>query len=246
MPARPSRDLLGRVALDLDAEDAGRAPHDRRELVGLVVVEPERHSEPVAERRRQQTGARGRSDERERRDVERQRPRGHALADDDVQPEVLECRIEHLLDRRAEPVDLVDEEHVALLERGQDRRQITLPLERRTGDRADPNSELFAQDEGEARLAQPRRTHEQHVVERLTAGARRLERDRQLFLDPRLADEVVEPPRSQGALDLVVLGTHSGCEELLRHAALSACRTRSSGASSGSVPARARSASATE
>ena len=37
-----------------------------------------------------------------------------ALADDDVEPEVLERRVEDLLDRAVEPVDLVDEEDVAL------------------------------------------------------------------------------------------------------------------------------------
>ena len=63
---------------------------------------------------RQQPGARGRADQRERRQVERQRPRSGALADDDVEPEVLERRVEDLLDRAREPVDLVDEEDVAL------------------------------------------------------------------------------------------------------------------------------------
>ena len=79
----------------------------------------------------------------------------------------------------------------------------------------------------------------------VTAGARSLEADRQLFLDARLPDELVEPTGPKGALDLVVLPTKRRCEELLGHAALSACRTRSSGARSGSVPASARSASAT-
>ena len=42
--------------------------------------------------------------------------RGRALADDDVEEEVLHRRIEHLLDLVVEAVDLVDEEDVALLE----------------------------------------------------------------------------------------------------------------------------------
>ena len=40
-----------------------------------------------------------------------------ALAHDDVEPEVLERRIEDLLGGAAHPVDLVDEEHVARLDR---------------------------------------------------------------------------------------------------------------------------------
>ncbi|HWH05524.1 MAG TPA: AAA family ATPase, partial [Gaiellaceae bacterium] len=36
---------------DRDAEDAGRAVHDRAQLLGVVVAEPERHPEAVAQRR---------------------------------------------------------------------------------------------------------------------------------------------------------------------------------------------------
>ena len=111
--ARPRRDLVGRAVLDLDSEDPRRARDDRGELGGLVVAEPERHPEAVAERRRQEARARRRADEGERRQVERERPRPGPLADDDVEPEVLERRVEDLLDRPVDAVDLVDEEDVA-------------------------------------------------------------------------------------------------------------------------------------
>ena len=116
---------------DLDAEDPGRAPHDHAQLVGLVVLEPERHPEAVAQRSREQAGARRRADERERRHLQRERPRRGALSDDDVEPEVLQRRVEHLFDGAREPVDLVDEQDVARLERGQDRGHVALPLQRR-------------------------------------------------------------------------------------------------------------------
>ena len=87
---------------------------------------------------------------------------------DDVEPEVLERRVEDLLGGAAEAVDLVDEEDVARLERGEDRGDV-LPLERRPGDRADADAELLADDVREARLAEPRRAGEQDVVERLAA-----------------------------------------------------------------------------
>ena len=130
-PARAAGDLLRRLVGDLDAEDPGRAADDPRELLGAVVVEPVRHAEAVAERRRQEARARRRADERERRQVERQRPRRRPLADDDVEPEVLERRVEDLLDGAVQPVDLVHEEDVALLERGEDRGHVALALERR-------------------------------------------------------------------------------------------------------------------
>ena len=213
--ARAPGDLVGGLVLDLDAEDARRAAHDRRELGRLVVVEAERHPEAVAERRREQAGARRRADEREGGQVERERACGRPLADDDVEPEVLERRVEDLLDRPVEPVDLVDEEDVALLEPGEDRGHVALALERRPGDGADPRAELLADDEGEARLAEARRADEQDVVERLAAGLGRLQRDRELLLDPLLPDEVVEAPRPQRAVELVLVRLRNRREKLV-------------------------------
>ena len=46
------------------------------------------------------------------------------FADHDVDLEVLERRIEDLLDDRRQPVDLVDEQHVARLEVGEDRGEV--------------------------------------------------------------------------------------------------------------------------
>src|SRR5436305_2026830 len=89
-PARPPRDQLRRRLVELDGEDPRRSPHDRRQLLGRVQVEPEGQPEPVAERRRQEAGTGGRPDERERGQVERQRAGGGALAHHDVEPEVLE------------------------------------------------------------------------------------------------------------------------------------------------------------
>ena len=192
----------------------------------------------------EEPGARGRADERERREVERQRPRTRALADDDVETEVLERRIEDLLDGAVHAVDLVDEEDVLRVEPGQDRRHVALPLERRAGDRADPDAELLANDRRERRLAEPGRPDEENVVERLVARLRRLQRDVELLLDPLLPDEVVESPWTQRLLDLFVAFTQHRREELAHQAALlSASRTRSSAGRSGSTAASACSAS---
>ena len=196
-PAGATRDLVGRLVRDLDAEDACGAPDDLGQLGRFVVPEPEGHAEAVAQRRRQQPGPGRRSDERERRQVERQGARRRPLAEDDVETEVLERRVERLLDGRVEAMDLVDEEHVALLESGQDRRDVALALERRAGDRPDAGAELLPDDVGEARLAEAGRPDEQDVVERLTARGGRLEGDRQLLLRSLLADELTEPPWPQ-------------------------------------------------
>src|SRR5581483_6195525 len=235
-----------RVVRDRDAQDPRRAPDDLRELTRLVVAEPERHPEPVAERRRQQARARGRPDEGERGQVEREGARRRPLADDDVEAEVLERGIEDLLDGRVQAVDLVDEEHVARLERGEDRRQVALALDGGARNRADADAELLADDVREARLAEPGRPDEEHVVERLAARACRRERDLELLLDPLLPHELREPPRAQGHVEGLLAGVleHAGEQLASRHAAaLNASRTRSSAGSSASISASARSAS---
>ena len=176
-----------------------------------------------------------------------QRPGSGPLADHDVEPEVLERRVEDLLDRAVNAMDLVDEQHVALLERGQDRGHVALALERRAGHRAQPHPELLADDLGERRLAEAGRADEQHVVESLAARLRGLEHDRELFLRPLLPHEVGEPAGTERGLELLVLLPERGREELGAHAAIrSANRTCSSTVSSGSTSARARSASTSE
>ena len=52
------------------------------------------------------------------------RARRRPLADDEVELVVLHGGIEDLLDRRVEPVDLVDEQDVAVLEVGQQRGEV--------------------------------------------------------------------------------------------------------------------------
>ena len=226
-------------------------PAERRTIVAssslLVVAEPEGHAEAVAKRRREEACPRRRADERERRKVERQRPRARALADDDVEPEVLERRVEDLLDRAVHAMDLVDEEDVLRVEAREDRRHVALPLERGPGDRADADVELLADDRRERRLPEAGWPDEQDVVERLAARLRRLQRDVELLLRALLADEVVESPRPQRLLDLLVALAEHRRQELARHAALlSASRTRSSAGRSGSTAASACSASTSE
>ena len=246
VPARATRDLFGRLVGDLDAENPRRAPHDRRELVLLVVAEPEGHAEAIAQRRREEPGARRRSDERERRKVEGQRPRARALAHHDVEPEVLERGIENLLDCTVDAMDLVDEEHVLLVEAREDRRHVPLPLQRRPGDRADTDVELLADDRRERRLPETGRPDEQDVVERFTSRLGGLKRDVELLLRPFLADEIVESARPQRLLDLLVALAKHRRQELAHAALRRASRTRSSVGRSGSTRASACSASINE
>ena len=124
-------------------QDAGRAPHDARQLLDLVVLQALPDAEAVAQRRREQAGARGGADERERLHVHADAARRRALADHDVDLVVLHRRVEDLLDGGVEAVDLVDEEDVALLQVGEQAGEVALALERRPGGGVHAHAQLL-------------------------------------------------------------------------------------------------------
>ena len=103
-------------------------------------------AEAVAQRRGQQTGARGRADQRERLQRQLDGTRGGTFADHDVELEVFHRRIQHFFDHGREAMDLVDEQHVARLQVGQQRREIAGPLEHRTGGLAQVHAEFVGHD----------------------------------------------------------------------------------------------------
>ena len=141
-PARAPGDLRRGGIVDRHGEDSRRAAHDLFEVGGAVELEPVHDAEPRAQRRGQQPGARRRADQRELLERHLHRARARTLADDDVELVVLERGIEDLLDRRRHPVDLVDEQHLALAEVGEDRGQIARLLEHRARRRADLHAQL--------------------------------------------------------------------------------------------------------
>ena len=170
-----------------------------------VEVEPVDDAEARAQRRRQQPGARRRADQRELLQRHLHRARARPLADDDVELVVLHRRIEDLLDRRRQPVDLVDEQHLVRLQVGQHAGQVAGLLDHRAGGGADRHAHLVADDVGERRLAEPGRAVEQHVIERLAAAARGRDRHLQVVADAVLADVLVERARAQPGLVLRVV-----------------------------------------
>lgn len=89
---------------------------DALQLGGFVELHVRGEAETVAQRRRQQARARGGADQRERGQLQRDGGGAGALADDDVDAEVLHRHVEHLLGGPRHAVDLVEEEDLALLE----------------------------------------------------------------------------------------------------------------------------------
>ena len=162
----------------VDVEDAGRPHDDRLQLGRVVVVEAGDEPEAVAQRPGDHARAGRRPDERERRQRQADARCRRALADDDVELEVLHRRVQDLLDRPRQAVDLVDEQDVALLQLGEDRRQVAGPFQRRARRDVQGHAHLGGGDAGQRRLAEPGRAGEQQVVDGLAAPPGGLDDDR--------------------------------------------------------------------
>ena len=158
-----------------------------------------------------------RADHREPREREADRAGRGSLADDDVELEVLHRGIEDLLDGTPQAVDLVDEEHVTLVELREDRREVAGALQRRTRRDVHANPELVCDDARQCRLAEPRRSGEQQMVSGLTAASSGLEDDAEVILQLALADELVERTRSQADFERELRRIWRRLEQLLTH-----------------------------
>ena len=202
--ARARRDLPRAGGVDLDAEQGRRAHDDALQLLRGVQLQPQLHAEAVTQRARELPGARRRADERESGQIQPDGVGRGALADDDVDGKVLHGRIQDLLHRTVEAVDLVDEQDVARGEVRQQGGQIPGLFDGRAGGHADARAHLVGDDARERRLAEARRTVEQHVVERLIAPARGLDVDGQIALGLLLAGIVGQQLRAQADLALVL------------------------------------------
>src|SRR5262245_22278396 len=202
--ARAPRHLAGPVLAHFNAEHPAAAAHDREQLVIAVDFEPDLNAEAVAQRRGEETGAGGGADQGETGKLDADRPGGRAFADDQVELEVLHCRVEDLLDRGIEPMDLVDEEDVAFLEIGEERREIAGAGDHRAGGGAEIHPKLARHDLRERRLAEPRRAGEENVVEGLAAGAGGGDEDLEIGTRLGLADKVGEALRTQLPVGLVL------------------------------------------
>ena len=105
-----------------------------------------------------------------------------------------------------DPVDLVDEQHVALDQIGQDRGQVAGPLQRRAGGQPQRGAQFRGDDHRQRRLAQARRPGEQHVIRRGAAQLGPGQHQLQLLADLLLADELAHRPGAQRRLDVGVAG----------------------------------------
>jgi hypothetical protein len=149
--------------------------------------------------------------------VDADRAGGRPLADHQIEHAVLHRRIEDLLDRGREPVDLVDEEDVAILEIGEQGGEIAGLGDHRPRGGAKADAELARDDLGERRLAEPRRPEEEHMIERIAPRPGGRDEHPQILPRRLLPDELVERLGAQRRIQ--VLGPALGRGEAvdIRH-----------------------------
>ena len=98
--ARAAGDFARAFVAHADAEHPRAAPHDQFQLLGGVKIQPHGNAETVAQGRRQQAGPGCRADKREFGEVDLDRARRRAFADDQIELKVLHRGIEDFLHRR--------------------------------------------------------------------------------------------------------------------------------------------------
>ncbi len=165
----------------------------------------------------QQPRPRRRADERERRQRQAHRARRRALADDEVEGEVLHRRVEDLRHRGREAVDLVHEQHAVRLQVGEDRGEVAGALEHRAGGDRSAHAHLRRDDVGEGGLAEAGRPEQQHVVERLGARAGGGDEHAEVGGDLLLADVLGEGARAQALLEPGLGGIAGRGQDVLVH-----------------------------
>ena len=107
-------------------------------------------------------------------------------------------------------MDLVDEEDIAILEIGEERRKVAGLRDHRPRGRAEPDAELSRDDLRERRLAEAGRPHEQHVVERGLALLGGLDEHLEVGARGRLADELGKAGGAQRDVERIVAAGFGG------------------------------------
>lgn len=110
-------------------------------------------------------------------------------------------------------MDFIDEQHIARFQMGEQRRQIARPFQHGTRGLAQPGAHLVGDDVRQRRLAEPRRTEQQDVIQRLAASASRSDEDLHLAVHGGLTDVIGQLTRAQGAVDRLLAALRRGCHQ---------------------------------
>src|SRR6185369_6282332 len=113
--ARAPGDFMGAAVVNFYFQDAGRTLADGFQIFMRVKIQMEIDSKAPPQWGANQPGAGGRPHQREFRQVELDRTRARALANNKIKREILHRRVKLLFDYRHQAMDLVDKENVAFL-----------------------------------------------------------------------------------------------------------------------------------
>ena len=119
---------------------------------------------------------------------------------------------------RRQAVDLVDEQHVAVVEVGEDRGEVAGPLERRAAVTRRPTPISAATMPASVVLPRPGGPANSRWSTAWPPAPRRLEQDLEVLLQLRLADELVEAARPERDLLGRLVGLGRGAEQLVSRA----------------------------
>ena len=189
--------LLRRLARDFGGQYGGRPLHDARQHVQVVILQVAVDAETGPQGRGQQSAPRGSPYQRERVQLDLHGAGGGPLVDHDVDFEIFHGGVQVFLHHRTQAVDFVDEEHVVLLQVGQQARQVARLVQHGARGDLDSHSQLVRDDCGKRRLAQSRGAVQQHVVQRLSSHLRRLDEHLQIVHHLLLSVEILERQRPQ-------------------------------------------------
>src|SRR5207247_385645 len=210
-------DHLRAGVIDGNLQELGGTPHDREQVLDAIEVERVNGAKAVTQGGREHPLARRGADHGKSRELQPERLGAGTFATHEIELEVLHRRIQRLLDRARQAVDLVDKEDVAILEVGEDGCQRPLVLDRRTGGGADVDLHLIGHDVGQRGLPQARRPGDQDVLDGLVSPSRGADQDLEVGLDVFLPDELGKPARAQAPLEFLVFVPLLSRDNALRH-----------------------------
>ena len=157
----------------------------------------ELNSETSAQGSRNQTGARCRSYQSKLRQLQLYRARGSALSNQQIQVVILHGRIKLFFERRNQTMDFINEEHVAFLKVGQQRRNVSRLFDRWSSSAAQFCAHLVSDDVRQRSFPQSRGPSQQDVIQRFLPAQRSLHINTQIVFGFALADVFSQPGRTQ-------------------------------------------------
>ena len=203
--ARAPRHLVSTLGVRGRTHLGGGGRDDARELIHGVEREPLNNAETGVERGREEPGPGRCANEREVGERQLHRARGWPFADQDVDGAVFHGGIEDFLHHGREPVNLVHEQHIAVLQMGEDGSEVAGTLQHGPRGGAQVHLHLVGNDVGKRGLAEARGAEDQRVVQRVAPASCRLDEYLHLVLDRFLPHIVGEAGWTQGAIDLAIL-----------------------------------------